>query len=168
MDRVSATFFIVLATVFTCRRPQNHKTGTHAASVTCLTYFNNVVGQIILALFVPQNLMNSSISPVCPLEFCAPQKSPFCKSSWPVNYWGSGVKICLIFQNGIAELDMKRDLFFLLGWKRLRERIWQAPKVSSSSWSRFWRSILQCTFKEILLYAVFISHLKVFYSYTRL
>lgn len=60
-DKVSAAFLVVLVTVFISRSPQNHKTGSHAASVTCLAYFRDMVGQTVLGLVDTGNLMNSKV-----------------------------------------------------------------------------------------------------------
>lgn len=54
---MSAATLSVVASVFKSGSPQNHKTGTPEASVTRLTCFRDMVGQAVLALARPENLM---------------------------------------------------------------------------------------------------------------
>lgn len=75
-----------------CLHPEAHRATrqeTHAASVTCLACFRDMVGQAVLSLVDPGNLMHSSISTAEFLScgLCPPTSPCSRESTWPRNYW---------------------------------------------------------------------------------
>lgn len=141
IDKASANFRVVKATVFKFGSQQNHNTGTPAASVTCPFETKLVLPSLTLRVSIelcPR--LSENTSPWLPHVYWDYLKCLFLVTlTFSVAvFFHLQLVVCQfcsdLCQTPFRYLDVRVDVTFLffLGWKRLWAGIWQAPKVSKT------------------------------------